>query len=231
MRFTADSTIPAAIMPREANTPKARRFYTPEQVRKLLPALEDPCRSVVAIAVLAGLRIGEILALRWGRVDFLAGTIEVAENYSCGEFVTPKTKSSRRIIPISSSLAAILKQLKVESGQCSPETLVFRTSKGTPLNAKNLYNRQLATACDAIKEPRVSWHSFRHTHATLLGEVGGSLRTAQSLLGHSDLETTLGVYTDVIPDAQRQAVERVSGVLFSDVLNSASDQNPGGPVN
>ncbi len=109
--------------------------------------------------------------------------------------------------------------------------LVFRTSKGTPLNAKNLYNRQLAPACDAITEPRVSFHSFRHTHATLLGDVGGSLKTAQSLLGHSDLKTTLAVYTHAIPDSQRQAVERVSGVLFSDVLNSASGKNPGGPVN
>jgi integrase len=124
-----------------------------------------------------------------------------------------------------------MKQFKVEGGQTSPDTLVYQTSKGTPLNAKNLYSRQLAPACDAIKEPRVPWHSFRHTHATLLGEVGGSLKTAQSLLGHSDLETTLAVHTHAIPDSQRIAVERVAGVLFSDVLNSALEQNPGGPVN
>jgi integrase len=45
--------------------------------------------------------------------------------------------------------------------------------------------------CDRIKLPRVSWHSFRHTHATLLAEVGESIKTAPSLLGHSDLGTTL----------------------------------------
>jgi len=61
--------------------------------------------------------------------------------------------------------------------------------------------------------PRISWHSFRHTHATLLHEAGESLKTAQALLGHSDLETTLGVYTHAIPDSQRRAVERVAGVL------------------
>jgi integrase len=105
------------------------------------------------------------------------------------------------------------------------------TPKGTPLNPKNLYNRQLAPACDQIKLPRVSWHSFRHTHATLLADVGGSLKTAQALLGHSDLETTLAVYTHVVPDSQRQAVERVSAVLFSDVLNSAPEQSPDGQVN
>ncbi|MDP9338212.1 MAG: tyrosine-type recombinase/integrase, partial [Acidobacteriota bacterium] len=69
-----------------------------------------------------------------------------------------------------------------------------------------------------IKQPRVSWHSFRHTHATLLAEVGESIKTAQALLGHSDLATTLNTYAHVIPGSQRRAVERVAGILFSDVL-------------
>jgi integrase len=100
--------------------------------------------------------------------------------------------------------------------------LVFCTLKGTPLNSKNLYNRELAPACDGIKQPRVSWHSFRHTHATQLAELGESIKMAQALLGHSDLETTLNTYTHVIPESQRRAVDRVAGVLFSDVLNLPS---------
>jgi integrase len=193
--------------------------------------LSEPCRSVVSVAVLTGMRIGEISALRWKRIDAPRGTIEVAKNYSCGEFVTPNTKSSRRVIPMSSALTSVLEKHRAEGGQCALEDLVFRTSKGTPLNDKNLYNRELAPACDQIELPRVSWHSFRHTRATLLGEVGGSLKTAQALLGHSDLETTRNTYTHAIPDSQRTAVERVAGVLFSAVLNSASEQIPGGRVN
>lgn len=100
----------------------------------------------------------------------------------------------------------------------SPDEMVFRTRTGTPLSSKNLYNRVLAPACDRIKQPRISWHSFRHTHATLLAEVGESIKTAQSLGGHSDLGTTLNTYAHAIPDSQRRAVERVAGVLFSDVL-------------
>lgn len=213
---------------READTKKERRFYSPAEMRKLLAVLSEPCRSV---AVLTGMRIGEILALRWKRIDLLRGTLEVAENYSCGEFVTPKTRSSRRVIPISSALVGVLQKHRSEGKSSVPEDLVFQTSKGTPLNAKNLYNRDLAPACDQIEQPRVSWHSFRHTHATLLSEVGGSLKTAQALLGHSDMETTLNVYTHTIPDSQKTAVERVAGVLFSDVLNSAADEIPGGRVN
>jgi integrase len=75
-------------------------------------------------------------------------------------------------------------------------------------------------------------HEFRGTrsgtmHATLLTEVGESIKTAQALLGHSDLGTTLNTYAHVIPDSQRRAVERVAGVLFSNVLESEENAQSG----
>ncbi|HZQ66872.1 MAG TPA: site-specific integrase [Terriglobales bacterium] len=203
---------------RNEESRKARRFYTPAQVRQLLMELAEPCRTIVAVAVLTGLRIGEILGLRWKRVNLLHGTLEVAESYSDGHFGPPKTRSSNRVIPMSSNLRKILESHRAGSIRTAPEDLVFSTAKGTPLNSKNLYNRVLAPACDRIEQPRISWHSFRHTHATLLAEVGESIKTAQALLGHSDLETTLNVYSHAIPGSQRRAVERVAGVLFSNVL-------------
>src|SRR5262249_32564103 len=215
---------------READSKKERRFYSPEETRKLLGALSEPCASVVSVAVLTGLRIGEILGLRWKRVDLLRATLEVAENYSSGEFGSPKTKKSRRVIPICSALVRVLENQHARTNPKSPEELVFQTAKGTPLNDKNLYNRKLAPACDRIGLPRVSWHSFRHVHATLLHAKGASLKDSGDLLGQEDLETTLKVYTHAITDSQRQAVERI-GVLFSDVLSSASEEILGGRVN
>lgn len=61
-------------------------------------------------------------------------------------------------------------------------------------------------------------HSFRHTHATLLGEVGESLCTAQAILGHSDLKTTLNVYTHAIPESRKRAVDKVAGLLFFEAM-------------
>lgn len=213
---------------READSRREPRYYRAPEIRRLLQNLEEPCRSVV-VAVSTGLRIGEILALRWKRIDLLIGTIEVAETYSSGEFGPPKTRSSRRTIPMSASLMEVFEHLRPVC--CELDGLVFATAKGTPLNSKNLYNRQLAPACDVIGLPRVSWHSFRHTHATLLHEAGESLKTAQALLGHSDLETTLGVYTHAIPDAQRRAVERVARVLDVVGRKSLSEEIRGGRVN
>ena len=201
-----------------------RRYYGPAEIQKLLPQLSEPCRTVVTLAVQTGLRIGEILALRWKRVDMLHGTIEVSETFSDGHFGSPKTRSSRRVIPVSDSLLETLKAHRSRSVRTESEDLVFTTPKGTPLSSKNLYNRELAPACDRIKTPRVSWHSFRHTHATLLAEVGESMKTAQALLGHSDLETTLNIYAHALPASQRRAVNRVSEVLFSNVLELGETQ-------
>jgi integrase-like protein len=93
------------------------------------------------------------------------------------------------------------------------EKLVFASRNGTPINPKNLLRRLLQPACRKLNLPVISWHSFRHTPATLLGEVGESLRTAQAILGHSDLETTLNIYSHPIPESQPRAVERVAELL------------------
>jgi hypothetical protein len=68
----------------------------------------------------------------------------------------------------------VLEKHRAEGSECSPEALVFCTSKGTPLNSKNLYNRELAPACDQIKQPRVSWHSFTRTRRFSAKWVGRS---------------------------------------------------------
>jgi integrase len=196
---------------------KRQLFLQPPQIQTLLKNLQEPCRTVVLAAVLTGMRIGEILALRWSRVDFPRRTIEISETYSNGEFGTPKTRSSRRVVPMSSILGCALESHRQSSTHVALTDLVFCTDKGTPLNPKNLYNRVLARTCDDLGLPRVSWHSFRHASATLMGELGESIKTAQAILGHSDLETTLNTYMHAIPDSQRRAVERVAGVLFPDV--------------
>jgi integrase len=196
-------------------TPVQERAYLlPDQLAHLLSSLSEPCRTLVVIAVLTGLRIGELLALRWKHVDFAHDAIHVRETVYEGHFGTPKTKSGRRDVPMSQPVReALLAQPRAATGADS-ETLIFASRNGTPLNAKNLLRRVLQPACRERGLPVVGWHSFRHTHATLLGEVGESLRTAQAILGHSDLKTTLNVYTHAIPESQKRAVGKVAGLLF-----------------
>ena len=71
----------------------------------------------------------------------------------------------------------------------------------------------------------VGWHSFRNTHATLLTEVGESIKTTQAILGHSDLNTTLNIYSHPIPESQRRAIDRVAEILDPNGLTSAESAN------
>jgi len=208
-------------------SPREERAYLlPEQVSILLASLPEPCRTLVVIAALTGLRIGELLALRWKNIDLKSGSIRVRETVHEGQFGTPKTKSSKRDVPMSKPVKeAFLAQRKIGAVIVADE-LVFKTRVGTPLNPKNLLRRVLQPACVKLNLPVIGWHSFRHTHATLLGEVGESLRTAQAILGHSDLETTLNVYTHAIPESQKRAVDKVAELLFPSVPKfSAETEN------
>jgi len=191
---------------------KKRTFLNADQIRLLCAALPEPCRSVVAVAVLTGLRIGEILGLRWGRVDLLDNVLAVEESYS-GRFGPPKTQSSRRTIPISRALHGVLADQKAHSERTGESDLVFSTRIGTPLSPKNLRNRMLEPTRQALGLPHTSWHTFRYTHATWLSEAQVPPRIAQSILGHSDVSMTLNIYTQVIPESQRTAVEKVGAIL------------------
>lgn len=185
---------------------------TPRQISDVIDQLKEPARSIAALLVLTGLRIGELLALRWKCIDLTKRTLRIAETVYDGHFDTPKTQRSARVIPVSEEAFRILHSLQQADSQ--PEQLVFKTASGTPLNRHNLLRRHLRPACQKLGLARIGWHSLRHAHATLLDAAGAPLGTVQALLGHSSPEMTRGIYIHSIPDDQRRAVARVGTLLF-----------------
>lgn len=194
------------------------------EVGRLLAELEEPSRSIVALAAGGGLRIGEILALRWGRIDFDRGTLRVEETCYKGKFGTPKTRASRREVPIPTQIVRMLQEYRTSSPVSSPDALVFCTRKGTPLAADNLRKREMAPACARAKI-RADWHTLRHTHSTLLHAQGTPLKYAQAQLGHSRMSTTYEVYTHTMTDGQRNAITKLADDLFPTVPKSESDSS------
>ena len=164
------------------------------------------------VAVLTGMRIGEILALQWKRLDLVRDTIEVAETFSDGQFGTLQDPQQ----PQSDSYELCRHKVFESHAQASFETLptilCSQHRRDAAQSEKPIQPRSRASV-RPIQAATRFLASFRHSHATLLGEVGESLKTAQAILGHSDLETTLNTYIHAIPDSQRRAVERV-GDLF-----------------
>lgn len=193
---------------------RGRHFLTRSQVVELLQALAEPIRTLVLTAVLTGMRIGELLALRWRNVDLNHSLIRVCDAVYEGRFSTPKSRSGIRDIPIGPMLQRALLRHRCSMGMPAPEVLVFGSRKNTPLRAGNLLRRHLRPACESKGLPLVGWHAFRHTHATLLSDSGVSLKIAQAQLGHSSSEITAEVYTHVIPDTHRAAVVKLEKTVL-----------------
>ena len=190
---------------------KQRAVIAPEKVRELLGALSEPSRSLVWLLALTGLRIGELLAVRWRNVDLEHGTLRVTETVYDGHFDVPKTQRSQRTVPLAAKAVQILAARKL--AVVNPEALVFATSTGTPFDRHNLTNKQLKPTCKQLNLVGVSWHWLRHANATLLDAVGTPLGTVQALLGHSSSEITREVYLHSIPADARAAVEKVEELL------------------
>jgi integrase len=189
-----------------------RAVLTPVQVRSLAAALNEPARSITLLLVLTGLRVGELLALRWGSVDLNARLLRVCETVYDGHFDQPKTKRSARTIPIGTETAEILAALR--PADVDPKALVFATREGLPLERWNPLRKHLKPAAKKLGLPGVTWHLLRHSHATMLDSVGTPLGTMQSLLGHSTPEITREIYLHAVPEEQRRAVESVERLVF-----------------
>src|SRR5262249_26467855 len=98
-----------------------------------------------------------------------------------------------------------------------PDDLVFANRGCGPYRESNLLERVIQPAAKAVGLGRVTWHQLRHVHASLLHDLGVRPKVAQKQLGHATIETTLNVYTHVVQDTHRKAIENLERVLFPNV--------------
>ena len=203
---------------RMTRLPRRRRSYakavlTPEQLRLLVARLPEPSRSLVFLLMLTGLRIGELLALRWRNVDLTSGLVRVEETVYEGHFDEPKSRHSVRLIPLGPIAVAMLagrrRQLLAD-----PSSLVFSSRTGGTLDRRTLLSRQLKPAAKAVGLDNVTWHLLRHSNATLHDSIGTPLGTVQALLGHSSSEITRQVYLHSLAADRRTAAEKLEAHLI-----------------
>ena len=210
--FAGENPASGVELPEKIST-REKRVLMPEQVTLLLTHLREPVRTMILLAVLTGLRVGEILALRWQDLDLENGELRVQQAIYRGHLGTPKTKNSKRTLPLPRVVVVALRALAQYPSALGAQGFVFATRKGTAFNDTNLLLREIKPAARKIGLPWVSWHAFRRTHCTLLQLAGGSPKDAQAQLGHAQITTTLGFYTLPIPAHQRESVEKLSGLV------------------
>jgi integrase len=204
--YMADNPVRRTRLPRRGPVEEKAPIEL-ESVKELTEKLVEASRSIAALLVRTGLRIGELLALRWQDIDLQNGFLSVNQTVYDGHFDEPKSRRSRRRIPLGSHCAEILAALK--PAEAAPSALVFSARNGSPLCRHNLLNRQLKPAANALNLTGVNWHWFRHAHATLLDSAGTPVGTTQALLGHSSSEVTRERYIHSVPADARRAVEDV----------------------
>ena len=160
---------------------------------KLLEALDEPARTMVSLIAATGLRIGELLALRWRTLDLQIGTLAVRESVYEGQFQGPKTQKALRTIPLGPNAVAALTAHRSRMARTAPEDLVFGNRSGGPLRESKLLRNVLQPAAEAAGLGRVTWHQFRHIHSSLLSDLKVPVKIAQEQLGHASIATTLNI--------------------------------------
>lgn len=211
---------------------------TADQVRALAASMPDRYRAAVLLAAGTGLRLSEVLGLTWDRVDLDARTVTVDRQLDRhGAFSPPKTRKSRRVVPMPGMVADALTAHRTAyppAGRDMAHTdgstvraacLVFTTRTGRPLTAPSM-RHMFRRARTAVGLPEsVTFHVLRHTYASLLIAAGTHLTVLSRRMGHSTVSITSDVYGHLYPheeDNTRTAID----AAFTPVTTSDDDTDP-----
>lgn len=200
-----------------SETEKHGNFYTKDELKKFLAAAKDTSLKKYALFRLlsfSGVRIGECLALTWHDLNYKNNTIAInktlARTKNGIKIQTPKTKSSNRVISLDTETIQILKSwqleqrkqlLKLGINSMNKQQLIFSNGKNSFIIVPTVRLAIKQIAKKAGIHP-ITTHGFRHTHATLLFASGLDIKQVQARLGHSNVQTTLNIYTHAIQDKQ-----------------------------
>jgi integrase len=182
-----------------------------DEFRKVLESIPEPFRTMCIVAMCLGLRVSEILGLRWRDVDWNGLRLAVRQAYVYGIQGDVKTLASHRWMPLDRSLAEKLRQHKTRLAPLakSDDWVFANPETGKPYWPGRIQENWLVPAAEKAGIGRIGWHTFRHSHSTLLHALGVDLKVQQELLRHADVRTTMNIYTQVVPSALREANSRV----------------------
>jgi integrase len=244
-KLISKNPVPLAIIPKAKSKGESRVLSEQEQKIFMELAKETYLHTLFVIALSTGMRIGELLGLEWSDIDYKRNVIHVTrtlKRLNNGDFYksTPKTKCSKRDIPLLPSTAAMLKSQKTEQAKqkiklgdkWSPlkgfENLVFTAPTGRPqlyINVQyqidkmvELMNKQEVEKAEKEKREPVIYdhihpHALRHTFATRGLENGIPPKVMQEILGHSSIKMTLDLYSHVLPQTKQTEIMKIANLF------------------
>ena len=192
-------------------------FYNKDELKKFLDVAKNTNLKKYALFRLlafSGMRVGECLALTWHDLNYKNNTIAInktlARTKNGIKIQTPKTKASNRVVSLDNETIQILKSwqleqrkqlLKLGINSMNKQQLIFSNTKNKfiIIPTVRLAIKQIAKKAGIYP---ITTHGFRHTHATLLFASGMDIKQVQARLGHSNVQTTLNIYTHAMKDKQ-----------------------------
>jgi integrase len=213
MRYEWAEKNPIRLVRQSAKRERTPDVLTAEEIRALLGKLEGPYYVMAFLAAVTGLRVSELLALKWEDVDFAAGEMNLTRAIVCQHVGPLKTAASQKPVPMYAGLSALLLDWRGRCPYNQEQDYVFASlakSGAQPLwpsSAMSNHIRPAAKLAGILKHVR--WHVFRHSFATLLKGNGEDVKTVQESLRHADSKVTLDTYTQGLMPVKREAQRKV----------------------
>ena len=223
-------------MPLDKRPRQPKPTITPDQFSNLMQLVSEPYATMLYVAVWTGLRVSEVIGLKWRCIH--ADSITIEERYCRGDWSVPKTDASAATIGVEPQVIARILRLKslsveIRAGLATrqyklvkadgPNDLVFQSVKdGQPMNDQNILKRHLQPAARKLGLPFVNWRCLRTSHATWLVQAGADPKSVQGQMRHSRISTTMDIYAQIVPASQRRALQQLSEFAKGGVIDSRS---------
>ena len=223
------SPLESVKLPRPRVGRKAKPYITPEQFDNLVDLISEPYATMVYVCVLSGLRVSELIGLKWE--DVHADSLTIDERFCRGNWGTTKTAGSSATLAVDPRVIERIQQLKdaevtinwgangakksfklVRSD--NPGDLVFQSvRKGGPMSDGNVLSRHLKPAARKLGVGWVNWQVLRRSYGTWMVEAGAEPKAVQAQMRHSRISTTMDIYAQFVPASQRRAVAQMMDMV------------------
>jgi integrase len=197
---------PLSLLEIKGGTRRKRKkvILTPEQFQQLCTSLEEPYLTMIIVAMCLGLRVSEILALKWIDFDFEAGTLMITRGTVHGRIGRVKTEYSEDEMPLDPAFAEVLLKWQARCPASEQAWLFPNPNTGRVWHSSVLQGEILVPAGKKIGIDRLGWHMFRHSYRSMLDACGTPIGVQQKLMRHAQVSTTMQ-YGDAYMTEKRKA--------------------------
>jgi integrase len=219
MRYEWLNRNPITLVRQSAKRVRLPDVLTAEEIGALLVELPEPSRTAVLLAACTGLRVSELMALKWSDIDF--GKVEIRPCRAIVDQVVGslKTEASGKAVPMDTALAGALLDWRGRCPYNQDEDFLFGSPEmdgRQPYWPDSLLRKVIHPAAKrAGVSKHIGWHSFRRTLATLLQASGASVKATQDMLRHASSRLTMDLYAQSIPADRRAAQSGVIGAVLA----------------